>query len=227
LIFFFKGNNHKEIVTMLYTLSEAAERWGKPENDILRMVMADDIWTAWADLHTSGSKIDANETPPRKIEGEIFYGLFRIPPQSIAVFLVSQGVNISIFTKDKGERVVCFPEKPVFVLREQLLIKARPDGTTQDLPNCLSDTDLKGILDQQHPWHSELLAIAVKGWMELYSNREGNSSDNAHKPTGGHIAMIEKWLSDQKSALLTKTSTEYLGKVINPSKSGGPNKTQG
>lgn len=218
---------------MLYTLSEAAERWGKPENDILRMVMAGDTLTAWADLHTSGSKIDANVTQPRKKEGEIFYGLFKIPPRRIAAFLVSNGVNISIFiedgistfAEDGGKGAVCFPQNPVFVLREQLLIYARPNGTTQDLPNCLSDTDLKGILDQQHPWYSELLAVAVKGWVELYSTRHGNRGDNAFKPHGGHIKMIEEWLNKEDSSL-SKTSIEYLAKVINPSKSGGPNRTQ-
>ena len=93
---------------------------------------------------------------------------------------------------------------------------------TKPTPN----DEIADILNVNHPWHSELLSLAVKGWIELYSTREGNSSDNTHKPPGGHIAMIEKWLSDQKSSLLTKTSIEYLGKVINPSKSGGPNKTQ-
>jgi len=82
------------------------------------------------------------------------------------------------------------------------------------------------ILDPEHPWHSELLAIAVKAWIELYSKREGNSSDNTYKPSGGHIAMIENWLSEQKSPLLNRTSREYLGKVINPSKGGGPNKAR-
>lgn len=86
--------------------------------------------------------------------------------------------------------------------------------------------EIADILNPDHPWHSELLAIAIKGWLELYSNREGNSSDNTYKPSGGHIAMIEKWLSGQESSLLTKNSIGYLGKVINSSKGGGPNKTQ-
>jgi len=86
--------------------------------------------------------------------------------------------------------------------------------------------EIADILNPDHPWHSELLAIAVKGWLELYSNREGNSSDNTHKPPGGHIAMIKGWLSGQISPLISKTSIGYLGKVINPSKGGGPNKSQ-
>jgi hypothetical protein len=86
--------------------------------------------------------------------------------------------------------------------------------------------EIAAILDPGHPWHSELLAIAVKGWLELYSNRDGNSSDNAHKPTGGHIAMIEKWLSE-KSAELSNNAIDYTAKVINPAKRGGPSKTQG
>lgn len=99
------------------------------------------------------------------------------------------------------------------------------DGVSEISPDT-HGSEITAILDPEHPWYSELLAYAVQAWIELYSTRDGRSGDNTYKPSGGHIKMIEDWLTKQNSRLLTPTSIGYLGKVINSSKRGGPNKTQ-
>jgi hypothetical protein len=117
-------------------------------------------------------------------------------------------------------------DQKVSVFAGQLFLSHETLAALKKEPKPTPNDEIADILNVNHPWHSELLSLAVKGWIELYSTREGNSSDNAYKPPGGHIAMIETWLNGQESPLLTKTSRGYLGKVINPSKGGGPNKTQ-
>jgi hypothetical protein len=98
-----------------------------------------------------------------------------------------------------------------------------PGMIEEDLPPRGS---MGEVLNPNHPWHSELLAVAIKAWIELYSTREGSCSDNTYKPPGGHIAMIEKHLQESGGQPLSKASVEYLAKVINPSKSGGASATQ-
>jgi hypothetical protein len=116
----------------------------------------------------------------------------------------------------------------LFIMRETFdTLKAELHKSPLELvaPSFV-DSEMVKILDPLHPWHSELLAFAVQAWLELYSEREGKRNDNQYNPPGGHIAMIQKLLSQKKSNLLTQTSIEYLGKVINPCKAGGPNKMQ-
>jgi hypothetical protein len=134
----------------------------------------------------------------------------------------------NIFNEISKTQLIQITKKDLHIMGKTFqTLKAELRTSPMELgaPPPLED-GIADVLNPDHPWHSELLAIAIKGWMELYSNREGNSSDNSYAPTGGHKGMIRKWLSDQKSPLLTPTSIEELAKAINPCKSGGPSKTQ-
>ena len=133
----------------------------------------------------------------------------------------------NIFKDDGDTQIIEIKENDLYITDKTFnILKAELSKSLVELgtPPPYGD-EIAAILDPDHPWHSELLAIAVKGWLEIYSKHEGNSSDNTHKPPGGHIAMIKEWLSKQNSSLLTKHSTGYTAKVINPDKHGGPSKT--
>jgi hypothetical protein len=78
------------------------------------------------------------------------------------------------------------------------------------------------ILNNDHPWYSSELAIAVNAWFALYADQEGNKGDNAFKPNGGHPEMIKKWLKDNFEKSTTPTSRERIASVVSPSSITGP-----
>jgi len=86
-----------------------------------------------------------------------------------------------------------------------------------------NENQLAKILDSNHPWHSENLAMAVNAWLELYANREGNRNDSTFKPPGGNTKLINDWLKEKNQSIGT-TTQEHFRVIINPDKRGGPNK---
>lgn len=85
------------------------------------------------------------------------------------------------------------------------------------------DLSLEQILNPDHPWHSENLALAVRAWLELYAHREGDKKDNSCKPSGGNTKLIRDWLKSNAENM-GPTTEEHFRVIINPSKQGGPQK---
>ncbi|MGD9947673.1 MAG: hypothetical protein AB7U29_04235 [Desulfobulbus sp.] len=77
------------------------------------------------------------------------------------------------------------------------------------------------ILNKEHPWYSENLALAVNAWIALYSDHEGRKGDNAFKPYGGHKKMIASWLEDHFNKDTSPTARESIAAVVSPCKAPG------
>ena len=84
------------------------------------------------------------------------------------------------------------------------------------------------LLDSDHGWYSEPLAVAVKAWIDIYQNRPGNSHDREYKPpNGGHRGEIKTWLGKNAPKLLKPTSLTHFTAILNPDKRGGSAATRG
>lgn len=72
------------------------------------------------------------------------------------------------------------------------------------------------ILNENHPWYSPELALAIQSWFALYADHEGRKGNNAFKPHGGHPKMIEDWLNDNYSKDTSKAARERIASVVSP-----------
>lgn len=122
------------------------------------------------------------------------------------------------FIKIRKEEL-CIMNKTFSALKAELHKSPVEQGTLH-----AADDKITAILDPTHPWHSELLATVVKGWLEHYYTREGDRHDSTYKPAGGHINMLTDWLKENEK-LLSKTAIKNLAQVMNPDKRGGASKT--
>jgi hypothetical protein len=143
------------------------------------------------------------------------------------------------FPNLKKPKVLCLENYPNSissfpVKKEHIRIRseevARMEATHPELVICDKDAPTEEgtyakLLNPKHPWHSEPLANAIKAWLVLYSKREGNSHDNAYRPTEGNTAFIENWLLDNIDKKMGPTTRGHYCFIVNPSKQGGPRKT--
>lgn len=102
--------------------------------------------------------------------------------------------------------------------------KVMENGEKTEKPTV--ETSTAKVLDPDHSWRSETLALAISAWEALYADRKDSPAE--YKPPGGHIALIRDWL--KKNAPIGKKPTETaiarMAEVINPDKSKGPKKTK-
>jgi hypothetical protein len=219
---------------LFYTLGEAAERWGKTEDDLLHWAAAgkmklcvnldgitpeaggQSLFTGWVDLvlpkEISGF-LPSNETAHFSTfhhYGKPDSDVFRLRKNTGEVFFVPfERAEVAV----RGVEVSRMEEEHSELLPAGVSFADRTDGK------------LAALLNPDHPWHSEPLASAVRAWLELYSKREGDRHDNAYRPIEGNTAYIEKWLIDNVDKNMGKTTSGHYCFVINPSKQGGPKKS--
>jgi len=240
--------------TAYYTLAEAAANLNKSENDLLRMAgigglslyvsyngrVLDDSkkFTTCTNIARHRTNPDTGAMSLSILNSGWFSGELIISNTAAIELLTKERVFYSEFesydSNDKEnnrlKRIYLANHRGesarIPITRDILLIALDAASQENDHDSKSFDSQIMVILNPEHPWHSELLAVAVKAWIELYSKREGHKLEGKCKPNGGHIAMITKHLQEPGGQPLSKTSVEYLAKVINPSKSGGASATQ-
>lgn len=140
--------------------------------------------------------------------------------------------NGELLGPDPGDYrpMMCLPHESPLVVRESELRRFVKLLTTEDSVEGNQQgqneekADLAKVLDKNHPWYSEPLAYAVRAWMELYSEREGDKDDNQFRPEEGNSKYIDKWLKKNVNEKIGETTRGHYRFVINPSKQGGPKK---
>jgi len=176
--------------------------------------------------------------------GQKFRGWAYIPHETVEAYLMQEGGVIyyrMVKTRDnrifrfisnssrhweddaKSEVVEESSIKNLFVMADDLDLLLDNHPELKQEAQAFNDNALTNLLDPQHPWHSEYLALAVKCWMDLFAKRDGNKDDNRFRPDGGFSKLIKEWLSDQGGEM-GSTTKEHFSVIINPSKQGGPRK---
>lgn len=139
--------------------------------------------------------------------------------------IAGKGVTSRVVAERKQEAFLLQSRLAIFSTRleamtEEAASQKEPSVETPGVEKTSeSAPTITKVLDDTHNWHSKRLACAVKAWLELYENREGNSMDNAFKPKGGNIEFIDAWL--KKNALDIDVH-DHIAIVVNPSKKSGP-----
>jgi len=76
------------------------------------------------------------------------------------------------------------------------------------------------VLDPQHPWHSDNLALAINCWYEKYAKKMGSKNNKNDRPQKGHAKLIGEWVEKNRPEEC-RTSTTHFVAIVNPDKSGG------
>lgn len=215
------------MVGMPYSLDTLSKRWGKKSiTELLEMAVSGELALS---VFYRGlvSYTQANYAAGFPAACSPYNGWATIPPPEVYKLRFSVS-NIPVLCEPGGDRF--YPHKPDFVPLSDVVVQPEEvDRIDAKHPEWLSGCDdtqvneatIAKVLNPKHPWHSEPLAHAVKAWLELYANRDGNRHDNAYRPPQGNTVYVNKWLTDNIDKNMGDTTRGHYCYVINPSKQGG------
>lgn len=229
---------------IFYKLAELAERWNKSEDDLLHLA-------AQGSLRVTCSKLlkicDLGEDYDDYLDNHDDQLEFFSTDENIPLIvenireLMSGTKEVKPLWKLKSGRSGCNAEwhhdgltlLDTKITLSDLVVLSVEVNRMEELHPILRQQKIgvdtlgeavKMILSENHPWHSEPLANAVRAWLDLYSKREGNRNDNSYRPPAGNAKFIENWFAKNVVGQIGSSTMAHYCFIINPSKQGGPSK---
>lgn len=212
-----------------------AERWNVSIEEVIQLAIDGKV-NLW--IYYDG--FIAKHTENRIEDGILVQGHFRLHAHAVGGLLVEdRAIRYSYLYDDNGAEYLPHNQlegdfgnpkyatigwNDLFISGDDVKAMEHEYPHLRPVKSIVSNSELSAILDPAHPWYSELLAISVKCWVDLYSTRDGQRHDNRHKPARGHRAMIMEWLKKHKLGPLSNNALDHIGSIVNPDKKGSSRK---